>query len=329
MPARLSRLVIASSASLLALSLQAQALTQVTVALPVNLCLANWPFYVADAQGMFAAEGLEVTMQGLDGSSSAIQATLAGQAQVAATAPADMLAASGAGADVTGFYNFYQYLPFRLVTTADSPIQSLADIRGKSVGISSAGGGEAIFARSLLTNAGIEEGAYEELMVGEGSSAGQALSGGVVDVFSASFVDEIIFGGMGLGVRPLESEGYPATTGELLMAETAWMQAHPEAVLGLGRGLARATAAGLADRDLVVQTCGAVAPHETEDLGFTTAVLNGVDPLFTLTTGEDYGYIDPEAWAAYRALIVQIGVAGPTAAETEVFNADVAAWNAD
>ena len=90
-----------------------------------------------------------------------------------------------------------------------------------------------------------------------------------------------------------------------------------------------ATAAGLADRDLVVQTCGAVAPHETEDMGFTTAVLNGVDPLFTLTTGDEYGYIDPEAWAAYRALIVQIGVAGPAAAGTEVFNADVAAWNAD
>lgn len=331
MTAKLITISAATAVSVVAMASAATGeTTALTVALPVNLCLANWPFYVAAENGQFADEGLEVTMVGLDGSSTAIQATLAGQAQIAATAPADMLAASGAGAAVTGFYNFYQYLPFRLVTAAGSEIDALADLEGKTVGITSAGGGEAIYMRSLLSHAGLAEGSYEELAVGEGSMAASAITSGAVDAHSASFVDEIIFGGMGLAYKALGSEGYPATTGEMLMAETGFFNDNPDVIEGIGRALARATAAGLADRALVVTACGNAAPHETEDMGFTNAVLDGVDALFVLGDGADgqYGYIDETTWGAYKALMVGIGAAGEAALAAPVSNAHVAAWNA-
>lgn len=331
MTLKLMKISAMMATSTIALASAATAETKaLTVALPVNLCLANWPFYVAAENGQFADEGLDVTMVGLDGSSTAIQATLAGQAQIAATAPADMLAASGAGAEVTGFYNFYQYLPFRLVTAAGSDITKLADLEGKTVGITSAGGGEAIFMRSLLSHAGLAEGSYEELAVGEGSMAASAITGGAVDAHSASFVDEIIFGGMGLEYTALDSEGYPATTGEMLMAETDYFNANPDVIEGLGRALARATAAGLANRDLVVTACGNAAPHETEDMGFTNAVLDGVDALFVLGENANgrFGFIEEGTWAAYKDLMIGIGVAGEAASGAQVSNAFVAAWNA-
>ncbi|GKY89631.1 ABC transporter substrate-binding protein [Sinisalibacter aestuarii] len=332
MTLKLMKISAMTAASVIAMASAASAETKaLTVALPVNLCLANWPFYVAAENGEFAAEGLEVTMVGLDGSSTAIQATLAGQAQIAATAPADMLAASGAGADVTGFYNFYQYLPFRLVTATDSDITSLADLEGKTVGITSAGGGEAIYMRSLLAHAGLSEGSYEELAVGEGSMAASAITGGAVDAHSASFVDEIIFGGMGLAYKALDSEGYPATTGEMLMAQTSYFNDNPDVIEGIGRALARATAAGLANRELVVTACGNAAPHETEDMGFTNAVLDGVDALFVLgdAAGGQYGFIEETTWAAYKDLMVSIGAAGEEALAAPVSNAYVSAWNAE
>lgn len=307
----------------------AQDKTSVTVALPVNLCLANWPFYVAAEKGLFAEENLEVTMQGVDGSSAAIQAMLAGQAQVAATAPADFLTASGAGAKMTGFYSFYQYLPFRIVTTEGSKIKSVADLAGKTVGISSAAGGDAIYMRSLLSFSGVKEGSYEELAVGEGNTAASALTGGTVDAYSASFVEEIIFKGMNIAYAPLSADGYPATTGELLATQTSYFEENPKVIEGLGRALARATKAGLADRELIVSVCGKAAPQETEDKGFTTAVLDGVAPLFTLTdaTGGKPGFIDETEWAKYRDLMVSIGVAGPAAATAGISNAHTSAWS--
>lgn len=307
----------------------AQNRTALTVVLPVNLCLANWPFYVAAGEGMFATEGLEVTMEGLDGSSAAIQAMLAGQAQIAVSAPADMLAAAGAGASLTGFYRYYQYLPFRVVVPADSAVASLADLRGQTVGISSVSGGDATYLRSLMAFAGIGESEYEALPVGEGNMAASALTGGDVVAYSASFVEEIVFGAMGIAYKPLTAEGYPGTAGLLLAAQSDFIAANPQTIAGLVRALVRATAAGLASRDLVVATCGAVAPHETADLGFTNAVLDGVDPLFTLSDPADgpYGRIDEDVWATYRALIVQIGVASAAAASTPVSNAFVGAWN--
>lgn len=323
-------LALASTTALgLGAAAMAQDKTAITVALPVNLCLANWPFYIAAAEGHFATEGLEVTMQGLDGSSAAIQAMLAGQAQIAASAPADILAATGAGADLTGFYSYYQYLPFRVVTTADSAVASLADLKGATVGITSVSGGEATYLRSVMSFAGVAEGDYETLAVGEGNMAAAALTDGTIEAFSASFVDEIIFGGMGLATKPLTAEGYPGTAGLLLAADTGYINDNPALIEGLGRALVRATAAGLANRDLVVATCGAVAPHETEDPGFTSAVLDGVDPLFTLADPAKgpYGRIDEQTWAAYRDLIISIGAAGADAVKTEVSNAFVEGWN--
>jgi NitT/TauT family transport system substrate-binding protein len=325
-----STIILASTTALsLGTVAIAQDKTAVTVALPVNLCLANWPFYVAAAEGHFATEGLEVTMQGLDGSSAAIQAMLADQAQIAASAPADILAATGAGADLTGFYSYYQYLPFRVVAPADSAVASLADLKGTTIGITSVSGGEATYLRSVMSFAGIADTEYQTLAVGEGNMAATALTDGTIGAFSASFVDEIIFGGMGLAYKPLTAEGYPGTAGLLLAANTSYVTENPAIIEGLGRALVRATAAGLANRELVVATCGAVAPQETEDAGFTSAVLDGVDPLFTLADPAQgpYGRIDEATWAAYRDLIISIGAAGAGAAKTEVSNAFVEGWN--
>lgn len=321
----------AASVSVIALSppMQAQDVTRLTVALPVNLCLANWPFYVAASEGMFAEEGLEVSMEGLDGSSTAIQATLAGQSQIAVSAPADMLAASGAGANLIGFYSFYQYLPFGLVTLTDSDISSITDLGGKTIGISSPGGGEAIFMRSIMSNSGLEEGSYEELAVGEGSAAATALTSGVIDAYSASFVEEIIFSAMGIAFQKLESENYPAVTGLVLTTPVEYFEANPHVIEGVGRGLARATAAGLADRSLIVSVCSDVAPQETEDLDFATSVLDAVDPIFALleSANGQYGQADEAAWAQYRDLIIEIGIARPAAANTNVSNQYVSVWN--
>ena len=304
-------------------------LTQLTVALPVNLCMANWPFYVADQQGLFADEGLEVALQGLDGSSAAIQATLAGQAQMAVTAPADLLAASGAGADVTAWYSIYRFLPFNIVTLSDSGITGLTDLEGKTIGISSPSGGDAIFMRSLLSLAGVEPGTYTELPVGEGEAAATAVSDGTVDAYSASFVEQLVFGGMGIDFTVLDADEYPDVAGLLIMTETEWYDANTDAVVGVGRALAQATDAGLADRQLVIDTCTAVAPDETSDLGFATVVLDAVDGFYALPAGSDaqHGAVDEGAWSDYRSLLVDLEIVDAPALETPLSNEHVAAWN--
>jgi NitT/TauT family transport system substrate-binding protein len=300
-----------------------------TVALPVGICLATWPFHAAVTEGHFAAEGLDVTVEGLDGSSAAIQATLAGRAELAVTAPADMLAASGAGADVVGWYSVYQYLPFNIVTLADSGITDLAQLEGMTIGINSPSDGGAIFMRSLLSQAGIEEGSYEELSVGEGESAAMALKDGVVDAYSASFVEELVFGGMGIDFVQLKSDSYPAVAGLVIMSDTGWYESNPTIVEGFGRALAKATAWGLEDRAGIEGVCTKVAPEETQDPGFATVVLDAVDPLFTplASASGKHGFVDEAQFAAYRDLLVELEVVEAPAAETQVSNVHLDAWN--
>ena len=93
--------------------------------------------------------------------------------------------------------------------------------------------------------------------------------------------------------------------------------------------LAQATKWGLADRAGIERVCTEVAPEETKDPGFATVVLDAVDPLFTPleSAAGKHGYVDEAQFAAYRDLLVELEVVEPAAAETQVSNVHLDAWN--
>ena len=133
--------------------------TAITVLLPnpsavnvFNLCAANGEGYLAD-------EGIEMTMEAVDGSGAVLQAMAAGQAQIGLPGPGPVLNARASGEDIVMFYNSFAQSLFGLVVPEDSAIQSVADLAGTTVGVGTAEGAEVSYARGILADAGLEEGA--------------------------------------------------------------------------------------------------------------------------------------------------------------------------
>jgi len=299
----------------------------VTVALPFASCLAWWPLYAAKDQGYFEAEGVTPKFEGLDGSGSAIQATLAGKAQIAISAPDNYLAAAANGAPLTGYYSVNTSQDFKVVTPADSGITSLADLRGKTIGISAPGGGDVTYAESLLkTGANLSKGDYKELAVGDGGSAATALKKGTIAAYSASYFDEAIIKSTGMQVRELTSSDYPSVVGLLMVSNSAWVKKNSKTVDGIGRALTEGTKWGLANPDKVLGICDKVMPDETKDKGFAKSIIATVGDLSDPGT-TPYGEIDESAWATYRDLLAKIGIVPSGAAKVTVDNSHVAAWN--
>src|SRR5690554_4828792 len=94
---------------------RAQDTTDITVAVPNPSAITWAPLWVAIGEGYFEEEGLEVSVEAIDGSSQVLQAMAAGQAQIGAPGPGPVLAARGRGVDVVFIYNLFPKSVFGLV----------------------------------------------------------------------------------------------------------------------------------------------------------------------------------------------------------------------
>ena len=120
------------------------------------LCVV--PYEVTAARGFFADEGLEVEMVYSRGGSAALQALVAGAVDYAATSFDAAVQAFAAGGDIRRFASTGRLPLFALVTapgTADA-IEDLADLQGRSVGVSALGNSDHALVLYLLSEAGVD-----------------------------------------------------------------------------------------------------------------------------------------------------------------------------
>jgi NitT/TauT family transport system substrate-binding protein len=260
----------------------------------------------------------------LDGSGAAMQAVLADRAQIAMPSPGPFMQSVEQGSDLQTFYTMYQGDIFSVVVPADSEIQSVDDLRGAKVGIGSPDGGEVPYVKSLLSEAaGLEEGDYELVTVGDGGSAAIALERGDVDAYGAAFIDIAIMRQRGLDLRALTDPDYPTGVDTLQVAKDEWVEENEDAVEGYGRALARATTWAVDNREETVDICSKSFPDETSEREFALALLDEVITLTELPEEADgqYGYSPIDSLEPFRDFLIEQGEL-----ETEV---DLAIFNND
>lgn len=120
------------------------------------LCVV--PYEVTSARGFFADEGLEVEMVYSRGGSAALQALVSGAVDYAATSFDAAVQAFAAGGDIRRFASTGRLPLFALATapgTAEQ-IEALADLQGRSVGVSALGNADHALLLYLLTEAGVD-----------------------------------------------------------------------------------------------------------------------------------------------------------------------------
>ncbi len=187
----------------------AQDLTKVTFVQPSPSAINSFNVFVAIGEGYFAEEGLDVSVEAINGSGAVLQALSSGQAQFGRPGPGPVLAARGRGVDVVFIYNFAAKSNFGVVVPADSPVQGPADLKGKVIGTGTADGAEVGFARNVMSGSGLKDGEdYTFLTVGDGGPATAAFSSGEIAAYSASTADAAILGQRGVALREITPPEY-------------------------------------------------------------------------------------------------------------------------
>jgi ABC-type nitrate/sulfonate/bicarbonate transport system substrate-binding protein len=242
-------------------------MTALTVLLPVD-SPNMYGFRVADAEGYFEDENLDVTLEFVDGSGAAIQQLLAGNGEIASVGTGTVAEAIEEGHDnVRAVGNTNYGSVFLLTVPEDSDIQSPADLEGARIGISELSGGEVPVVRGIVSAAGFDPETDVELVpIGTGTAlAVRAIEEDQVDAYGGSVNDIVAVEVQGLDLRTLDPGDLSGVPALPLVTTQEYIDSNPEAVEGFLRAVARGAEFGQTNPDETLAILMEQSPEQFTD----------------------------------------------------------------
>lgn len=177
--------------------------TNVTIGLTYIPDVQFAPFYVAEKQGYFEQEGIKVKLRHHGAQESLMGALQAGDEDVVVAGGDEMTQARSTGTKVYNWATLYQEYPVKLIVPEASSINSIADIRGKTIGLPGEYGENYYTLLAMLSHNGLSLNDVKVQYIGY--TQAQALTSGKVDAV-IGFVnsDAVAIAAQGVPVRTIE-----------------------------------------------------------------------------------------------------------------------------
>jgi NitT/TauT family transport system substrate-binding protein len=240
---QLSLLALAVSASLM-FQTSAEALQKVKLLIPVRtIDEAFAPFAIAKYLGYFESEGYDVTLLAVGGSNEVALQVSAGNADLGAASPGEALIGVQSGQLHTKyFYDLYYKNIWSVAVRPDSPIKTMAELKGKKLGVQAMGSAGITFGRAFVQQAGLDpQKDISFLPIGMGAQAITSVQRDMVDaiVYWDAAIAKFTFSGLNLRELPA-----PAAVKALpdvgLLAREDTLKSDPKMLTGIARAVAKA-----------------------------------------------------------------------------------------
>jgi NitT/TauT family transport system substrate-binding protein len=296
-------------AIVLASPIAAAAAEKVQLLLPVRGSAAYAP-YLAKQLGYFQEEGLDVEVVPGKGSTYVVQQISAGTVPIGMGVPGTILPAVARGQKLKFVYTYAVKNLFDLVVPEDSPIKTVADLRGKTVGITDLGSGEVPLVRALLAAANLRPGENVTMTV-IGEKAPTILASfkdGRVQAFGGAKNDLVWLYQAGFKARSLSGEYHDLPSGGVFVTEKTFLERR-DMVVKVSRSIARATLFALTNFDAAVGIMAKLAPEQFENLEsgrvFLRTYLDLSTPSQKDAAGElVFGVAMPEGWERLQKIFL-------------------------
>lgn len=180
------RTFVTSAAFGAVLAWPALAKPKLTLAVGGKNLLYYLPLTIAESLGYFKAEGLDVTIADFAGGSRALQAVVGGSADVVSGAFEHTLNMQAKGQDLRAFVLQGRAPQIVLGVNAKTManFKSIADLKGKKIGVTAPGSGTNVMVNFVLAKAGLKPSGVAIVGVGAGSGAVAAMRSGQIDAMS-------------------------------------------------------------------------------------------------------------------------------------------------
>jgi NitT/TauT family transport system substrate-binding protein len=167
---------------------RAQALEKpkLTIAVGGKNLLYYLPLTIAETQGYFKAEGLDLTIADFAGGSRALQAVIGGSADVVSGAFEHTLNMQAKGQKLRAFalQGRAPQIVLGVNPKTMAGFKGVADLKGKKIGVTAPGSSTNVMANFVLAKAGIKPSEVSIIGVGAGNGAVAAMRSGQIDAIS-------------------------------------------------------------------------------------------------------------------------------------------------
>jgi NitT/TauT family transport system substrate-binding protein len=210
----------------------------IDVVLPSPSIMAFFPFWVAESQGFFEEEGLDVNVNAADGGSAMMQLFAAGEADVIEGDTNSVLTAAGnLGFRPVMFLRTWSGTPIGVYGGPDGGITGPQGLKGKTVGVGNVTDIEATLTKATAASGGVNPDDVEILAVGGAGQAVAAFERGDIQAFAGGIQDVALIQARGLQLTRIDAEAPLFYMGSWASQED--LADRPEAYQGFVRAMKR------------------------------------------------------------------------------------------
>ena len=268
------------------------------------------PVYVADAQGLYNDAGVTATVRHHGSDEGLFTALLAGQEDVVIASGDEAVVAASQGLDLVSIGQYYASYPGTVIVLADSPIATLADLKGKTIGIPGEYGSSYYATLAAIKAGGLQTSDVTISSIGYTQQA--ALAAGQVDAvvgFTNNDAVQMRLSGLDIREIPLDDGSTPLVAASIVTTRE-WAQSHPDAARAVVSATTEAMNAIAADPQVALDATAQWDTTLTDEtsLGAANAVLAATVPLWLGDDARADGVQDLATWSSMVSFLSSIGV---------------------
>lgn len=202
------------------------------------------PFAVALQMGYWQKLGLNVTILGLSGGPAAVQALLTGRGDISVSGASELLTSLSTGKPLPllEFYNWIVRNTYAISVPQGSAVQSIAELKGKPIGVQNLGKDDATALTTILSIAeGVAKSAIQLVPVGSGTQALEALKSGQVAAYAGGDTQNSELTALGYPIRNLAlPPELDRATDTVWVTTPSYFDSHQAQLAAFGKGLSEA-----------------------------------------------------------------------------------------
>jgi len=271
------------------------------------------PFYVAQAKGFFAEEGLEVALEhGFENDFVAL--TAQGERQFAVASGDQVILARAQGLPVVYVMKWYQRFPVAVMALTETGIDAPEKIPGHSVGIPGLFGASYVAWEALVYAAGLDD--SDVRLESIGFTQAEAVSQGQVDAAVVYIANEPVqLDQAGVGVDVIEVSDYIDLVANGLITNESVIRENPDLVRRLVAAILRGVEYTIAHPDEAFEIARQAVPEITDEDALTQRAV--LEASIALWHSDKPGISDPQAWSDSVEFMLATGlIESPVDVET-------------
>jgi NitT/TauT family transport system substrate-binding protein len=220
------------------------------------------PFAIATKMGWFKKDGISLDLEPLPGSTDCVKnvATKEVMFSVPSVEPLAIIRPQGVKAKV--FYTAYQGNIYGIAVPKASPVKTMKDLKGKSIGVISMASAGVIVARALAANAGLNPDSDVRIVVaGEGAQTAALLRTNQVDALSQFDTQYAMVENAGVDLRVLDTKEIDRFPSNGFVALEETLKDHRKEAVALAQGYAKGTVFAIANPEAAIRILWEIYPQ--------------------------------------------------------------------